>query len=113
MEFGAVALVLLGFAIGLTFGLRVLIPTVAVISVLTIRWAIGGGCAIVGALFALLLVQTIFQVSYFLGLVTRALCSQEFETVDSADGVTMKATLAELDAPSGPRPLSRRLAEGI
>ncbi len=113
MEFSAVALALLGFAIGLTFGLRVLIPTVMVIAVLTIRWAIGCGCAVGGTVFALLVAETIFQVSYFLGLVTRALCSQELDTTESSDGVTRPATLMELDASSSTRPLSGRLAEGI
>jgi len=111
MEFGAVALALLGFAIGLTFGVRVLIPTVAVIAVLTVRWAIGGGCAVGGTVFALLVAQTILQASYFLGLVTRALCSEELHALEPADGVP--TTLVEVDGSSSTRPLSGRLAEGM
>ena len=73
MENAAVALALLGFAVGALFRLRILLSILALLVVVSIVFSLARGFGFLNTALTIMAVQTIVQGSYFLGLVIRAL----------------------------------------
>ena len=72
MTYAAIALILLGFVIGMTFRLRVLISALALLLVLSLAVSLACGLGFLDAALAVMAIQTIVQSSYFGGLLVRA-----------------------------------------
>ena len=68
----AIALALLGFAVGALFRLRILLSILALLLVASIVFSVANGFSFVDTALTIMAVQTIVQSSYFLGLVIRA-----------------------------------------
>ncbi len=73
MQHAAIALAILGFVVGAMFRLRVLLPILLALLLVSTVFAFGNGFTFLGAMWAIMLAQAIIQASYFLGLVARAL----------------------------------------
>lgn len=74
----AVALALLGFAIGALFRLRILLSILALMVVISIVFSLARGYGFLDTALTIMAVQTIVQGSYFLGLVIRALLTAAY-----------------------------------
>jgi hypothetical protein len=68
----AIALALLGFAVGALFRLRILLSILALLLVASIVFSVARGFGFLDTALIIMAVQTIVQSSYFLGLVVRA-----------------------------------------
>jgi hypothetical protein len=69
----AVALAILGFAIGVLFRLRILLSVLALLLVVSIVFSLARDFSFLDTALTIMVVQTIVQGSYFLGLVIRPL----------------------------------------
>jgi len=72
MVYTAIALVILGVAVGLVFRLQVLLSILALLLVVSILFSLDRGFSFLDTALTIMVVQTILQGSYFLGLVIRA-----------------------------------------
>ncbi len=72
MEYAAIALAILGFAVGTLFRLQVLLVLIALLLFLSIVYSFSSDFSLFDGLLTIMAVQTIIQGSYFLGLVARA-----------------------------------------
>jgi hypothetical protein len=72
MEYAAIALAILGFAVGAVFRLQVLLLIVALLLLSSIVFSFGAELSFLDALLTIMAVQTVVQGSYFLGLIARA-----------------------------------------
>jgi hypothetical protein len=72
MGYAAIALAVLGLLTGIAFRLRVLLTLVALLLVVSIAFAVSQGFSFLNTALTILIAQTIFQTSYFLGLVVTA-----------------------------------------
>ena len=72
MGFAALALVVLGFAVGTIFRIRVLLPILLLLLLASIVFVVVRGFSILEGALVVFLAQTIIQVSYFLGLIAHA-----------------------------------------
>ena len=70
--YAAIALAILGVAVGIAFRYRVLLPIVGVLFVASVVFSLARGFDFLDTALTVLLAQTILQGSYFLGLVIRA-----------------------------------------
>jgi hypothetical protein len=68
----AIALALLGFAVGALFRLRILLSILALLLVASIVFSVARGFGFLDTALIIMAVQSIVQSSYFLGLVVRA-----------------------------------------
>jgi hypothetical protein len=68
----AIALAILGFAVGMVFRLKVLLSILGLLLVVSIVLSIAGGFTFLDTALTIMAVQGIVQASYFLGLVVRA-----------------------------------------
>jgi hypothetical protein len=68
----AVALAVLGFAVGLVFRLKVLLPILAVLLIGSLIFSLERGFSFLEAAATIMVAQSIVQGSYFLGLLVRA-----------------------------------------
>jgi hypothetical protein len=68
----AIALALLGFAVGALFRLRILLSILALLLVVSIVFSVARGFGFLDTALIIMAVQSIVQSSYFLGLVVRA-----------------------------------------
>jgi heme/copper-type cytochrome/quinol oxidase subunit 4 len=75
MGYTAIALGILGFAVGLRFRLNVLLLLVGLLLLATLIFSISAGYSFVETAITIAAAQTILQVSYFLGLVAREVFS--------------------------------------
>jgi hypothetical protein len=71
MAYAAIALAVMGFAIGTLFRLQVLLVVVALLLLLSIVFSFGSGLNFSDSLLAIMAAQTVVQGSYFFGLLTR------------------------------------------
>jgi hypothetical protein len=71
----AIALALLGFAVGALFRLRILLSILALLLVASIVFSVARGFGFLDTALIIMAVQSIVQSSYFLGLVVRAVLS--------------------------------------
>ncbi len=72
MVYAAIALAIAGVAVGLVFRLKVLLPILAAVLIVSVVFSLAHGFGFLGTALTIMVVQTIFQGSYFLGLVIRA-----------------------------------------
>jgi hypothetical protein len=72
MVLAAIALAIVGVAIGLVFRLKVLLSILAMLLVVSIGFSVDRGFSFLDTALTIMVVQTILQASYFLGLVIRA-----------------------------------------
>jgi hypothetical protein len=72
MVYAAIALAILGAAVGLAFRLKILLPVLALLLVVSILFSLDRGFGFLDTALTIMVVQTILQASYFLGLVIRA-----------------------------------------
>jgi hypothetical protein len=68
----AIALTILGFAVGVVFRVRVLLPILALLLVASIVFSLVRGFTFVETALTIMAAQSIVQGSYFLGLLVRA-----------------------------------------
>jgi hypothetical protein len=68
----AIALAILGFAVGMVFRLKVLLSILGLLLVVSIVLSIARGFTFLDTALTIMAVQGIVQASYFLGLVVRA-----------------------------------------
>ena len=73
MESAAVALAILGFAVGMLFRLKILLPILMLLLVASIIFSVANGLTFPDAALAIMVAQAIVQGCYFLGLVVRFL----------------------------------------
>jgi hypothetical protein len=76
----AVALSILGFAIGLLFRLSVLLAILALLLLVSIVFSVAHGFTFLDTALTIMAAQSIVQGSYVLGLVIRALFTSNFWT---------------------------------
>ncbi len=69
----AVALAILGFAVGVLFRLKILLLIVALLLVASIVFSLTHGFTLLDTALTIMAAQTIVQGSYFLGLVVRSI----------------------------------------
>jgi hypothetical protein len=72
MGSAAIALVILGFAVGAVFRLKILLSILALVLVITVVFSLTRGFTFLDTALTIMAAQTIVQTSYFLGLVLRA-----------------------------------------
>jgi hypothetical protein len=72
MGSAAIALVILGFAVGAVFRLKILLSILALVLVITIVFSLTRGFTFLDTALTIMAAQSIVQASYFLGLVARA-----------------------------------------
>ena len=72
MGYAAIALAVLGLAVGIMFRLQVLLIVIALLLLSSIVFAFGSGLDFFDGLLTIMAAQTVVQGSYFLGLIMRA-----------------------------------------
>ena len=72
MVYAAIALALVGVAVGLMFRLKILLPVLGLLLVVSVLFSLERGFDFLDTALTIMVVQTILQASYFLGLVIRA-----------------------------------------
>jgi hypothetical protein len=72
MGYAVISLAILGFAVGVVFRLQVLLSILALLFLVSILFSLGRGFNFLDTALTIMVVQTILQGSYFLGLVARA-----------------------------------------
>ena len=73
MEYAAIALAILGFAIGAVFRWKVLLPLIALLVVACVAFSLAHGYSFFHTALTIIVAQAILQANYFLGLAIRAL----------------------------------------
>jgi hypothetical protein len=68
----AIALAILGFAVGVVFRLKILLSILGLLLVVSIVFSLARGFGFLDTALTIMAVQSIVQASYFLGLVVRA-----------------------------------------
>jgi len=72
MVYAAIALAIVGAAVGLAFRLKVLLPVLALLLVVSVLFSLDRGFGFLDTALTIMIGKAIFQESYFLGLVIRA-----------------------------------------
>ncbi len=72
MVYAAIALALVGAAVGLVFRLKILLPVLGLLLIVSVVFSLDRGFSFLDTALTIMVVQTILQGSYFLGLVIRA-----------------------------------------
>jgi hypothetical protein len=72
MVYAAIMLAILGIAVGLVFRLTILLAILGLLLVVSILFSLGHGFNFLDTALTIMVVQTILQCSYFLGLVFRS-----------------------------------------
>jgi hypothetical protein len=75
MEYAAVAVAILGCAVGATFRLRFLLGVILLVLAISLVFAVSHGSGVWGKLLIVVVPQAILQGSYLVGLVTRGFFS--------------------------------------
>jgi hypothetical protein len=73
MGLAAIALAVLGLAVGIAFRLKVLLPILGLLLVISGVFAVARGFDFVHTALLIITAQAIIQTGYFLGILTRAL----------------------------------------
>jgi hypothetical protein len=73
MEYVALALAIIGFALGIRFRMKVLLPILLLLLLASIIFSIARGYSAVNTVMTVFLAQAIVQWAYFLGLVARGI----------------------------------------
>ncbi len=77
MEYTAIALAILGLALGLAFRLKVLLLVLSLLVIISAIVAIAEGWSFPTKLLAIMSVQTIVQISYFVGILGRSIVTDK------------------------------------
>ena len=72
MVYAAIALASVGVAVGLMFRLKILLPVLGLLLVVSVVFSLERGFSFLDTALTIMAVQAIVQGSYFLGLVIRA-----------------------------------------
>jgi hypothetical protein len=72
MGYAAISLAILGFAVGAVFRLKVLLLILGLLFLASIVFSLARGFNFLDTALTIMVVQTVLQGSYFLGLVARA-----------------------------------------
>jgi hypothetical protein len=72
MGYAAIALAIIGLVTGMMFRVRVLLTIVALLLLVSVAFAVSAGFSFLNTALTVMVAQTIFQTSYFLGLVVAA-----------------------------------------
>ena len=78
MVYAAIALALVGAAVGLVFRLKILLPVLGLLLVVSVVFSLERGFSFLDTALTIMVVQTILQGSYFLGLVIRAVFASAY-----------------------------------
>ena len=78
MVYAAIALALVGAAVGLMFRLKVLLPVLGLLLVVSVVFSLERGFSFLDTALTIMVVQTILQGGYFLGLVIRAVLTSAY-----------------------------------
>ena len=78
MVYAAIALALVGVAVGLIFRLKILLPVLGLLLVVSVVFSLERGFSFLDTALTIMVVQTILQGSYFLGLVIRAVFASAY-----------------------------------
>lgn len=115
MEYAAVILAIVGFAVGLTSRMKVLLPVVGVLFLASLGFSIGQGFTFLESALTLIVAQTILQTCYFLGLIARAIfySAQNSGTRGAPPPAAARSSAKVFDTPSKTHRLPRRFAQGI
>ncbi len=81
MVYAAIALALVGAAVGLVFRLKILLPVLGLLLIVSVVFSLDRGFSFLDTALTIMVVQTILQGSYFLGLVIRAVFTAAHRTV--------------------------------
>lgn len=82
MVYCAIALAIVGFVVGVAFRLRVLLTLVGMLLLLSIVFSLGNGFSFLKTALTIMVAQTIFQVTYFIGLAARSSFDRSAESRD-------------------------------
>ena len=85
MEHAAIALAVLGLIVGILFQLRGLLSIVPLLFIASIAFAITNEYGLLKTVFTVFAAQTVFQASYFMGLVSLAVFDRLFGRGASAE----------------------------
>src|SRR5215475_16204705 len=85
MEHAAIGLTVLGLIVGVLFQLRGLLVIVSLLFIASIAFAITHDYGFLKTVFTVFAAQTVFQASYFMGLVTLAVFDRLFGRGASAE----------------------------
>ncbi len=72
MVYAAIAVAILGIAVGLVFRLKVLLPILAALLIVSVGFSLVHGFGFLETALTIMVAQAIMQGGYFLGLVIRA-----------------------------------------
>lgn len=75
MVYGAIALAIVGFVVGVMFRFKVLLPILLLLLLVSIVFSLGRGFGFFDTALTVFAAQAIVQGCYFLGLVARAVFS--------------------------------------
>lgn len=73
MGYAAITLAIIGFAVGVVFRFRVLLPILAVLLVASLVFSLVQNLGLFETALTVIVAQSIVQASYFLGLIARAI----------------------------------------
>jgi hypothetical protein len=76
----AIALAILGLAVGVAFRLKVLLPILALLLTASVLFSLVRGSTFLDTALTIMAVQSIVQGGYFLGLVARAVLTAVYHT---------------------------------
>jgi hypothetical protein len=77
MGYAAMALAILGLALGLTFRLKVLLSVLSLLVIPSVIFAVGQGWSFLYTLLTIMAVQTIVQSAYFVGILVRSIMADK------------------------------------
>jgi hypothetical protein len=117
MVYSAITLAIVGFVVGGVFRFRVLLTLVGVLLLLSIVFSLGHGFSFLETALTILLAQTIFQGTYFIGLAARSYFYRTDGGRDPAfrpphDVPGDRSNFKVSDIPSKTPHWSRRFAQG-
>ena len=78
MVYAAIALALVGAAVGLVFRLKILLPVLGLLLIVSVVFSLDRGFSFLDTALTIIVVQAILQGSYFLGLVIRAVFTSAY-----------------------------------
>jgi hypothetical protein len=77
MEYAALALATLGMVLGAAFRFKVLLMFLALLVIVSAAFAVGRGWNFPSTLLTIMIVQTIAQASYFVGILGRSMVNDK------------------------------------
>ena len=78
MVYAAIALAFVGAAVGLVFRLKILLPVLGLLLIVSVAFSLERGFSFLDTALTIVVVQTILQGSYFLGLVIRVVFTSAY-----------------------------------